>query len=131
MKQEKPDSLRLDKWLWAARFFKTRAQASEAVSGGKVHQNGQRVKPARPVHIGDKLEITRGLDVFTVTVNGINRQRRPASEAQLLYTESEQSKQKREDNALQRKLLAQIHPAPERRPSKRDRRHIIRFVRKQ
>jgi len=124
------DSLRIDKWLWAARFFKTRALAAEAVVGGKVHINGNRVKPSRPVSAGDELQITRGQEAFVVTVNGINKHRRPASEAQLLYTETEQSLEKRENDSLQRKLLAQMHPTPQQRPGKRDRRHIIRFTRK-
>jgi len=131
MKQKQTSSLRIDIWLWAARFFKTRSLAGEAVSGGKVHLNGNRVKPAKLLQSGDKLEITRGFDVFVVTVNDINSKRRPAKEAQLLYTETEQSISKREENSVQRKLIAQMHPAAEGRPSKRDRRKIIRFVRKQ
>ena len=128
---DQQDSLRIDKWLWAARFFKTRVLAAEAVVGGKVHINGHRVKPARPVQQGDELQITRGQEVYVVTVNGINRHRRPASEAQLLYTETDESLRNREHESLQRKLLSQIHPTPPQRPGKRDRRHIIRFTRKQ
>lgn len=128
---QQADSLRIDKWLWTARFFKTRAIAAEAVVGGKVHLNGHRVKASRAVHAGDELEITRGQEVYIVIVNGINQHRRPASEAQLLYTETEKSLEKREHDALQRKLLAQIHPTTQHRPGKRDRRHIIRFTRKQ
>jgi len=131
MKQNQTNSLRIDIWLWAARFYKTRSLAGEAVSGGKVHLNGNRVKPAKLLQPGDELEITRGFDVFVVEVNDINSKRRPAKEAQLLYTETEQSISKREESAVQRKLVAQMHPATDRRPSKRDRRKIIRFVRKQ
>lgn len=131
MKAENLSRLRIDTWLWAARFFKTRGLAAEAVIGGKVHINGHRVKAAKAVQPGDELEITRGVDVFIVMVNGINNKRRPAKEAQLLYSETEQSILQREENAAQRKLIAQMHPAAERRPSKRDRRKIIRFVRKQ
>jgi len=131
MKHEQIAGVRVDKWLWAARFFKTRALAGDAVSGGKVHLNGHRAKPAKLVQVGDKLEITRGYDVFVIIIEGLNSQRRPAKEAQLLYTETEQSILKREENAMQRKLIANMHPAVERRPSKRDRRKIIRFVRKQ
>lgn len=124
-------SLRVDKWLWAARFFKTRSLASVAVNGGKVHVNGQRVKPARALHIGDVLEIQRGQEHFEITVEGLNSKRGPAKEASLLYIESELSKQKREELALQYKLDASIRPHHERKPGKRDRRHIIRFIRKQ
>ncbi|NOY66194.1 MAG: RNA-binding protein [Gammaproteobacteria bacterium] len=123
--------LRIDIWLWAARFYKTRALAGEAVAGGKVHVNGHRVKAAKLIQPDDGLEITRGVDVFVVIINAVNNKRRPAKEAQLLYTETEQSILKREENAMQRKLVAQMHPAAEHRPSKRDRRKIIRFVRKQ
>lgn len=131
MNQEQIAAVRIDKWLWAARFYKTRPQAAEAVSGGKVHLNGHRAKPAKAIQVGDELEITRGFDVFIIVVEGLNSRRRPAREAQQLYTETEQSISRREENAMQRKLVAQMHPAGERRPSKRDRRKIIRFVRKQ
>lgn len=131
MNDERPTGLRVDKWLWAARFFKTRGLASEAVNGGKVHINGQRVKPAKCVQVGDRLEILRGKEAFIVVVEKINDRRGPAREASLLYTETPESQTRREEVALQNKLDAQMHPHSEKKPSKRDRRHIIRFIRKQ
>ena len=89
-------SQRIDKWLWAARFFKTRTQAGDAVDGGKVRCNGQPCKPSRSVKIGDWLEITVGQLQWSVCVLGINAQRRPAEEARLLYEESGESRQRRE-----------------------------------
>ena len=125
------EQLRLDKWLWAARFFKTRALAAEAVSGGKVHVNGDRVKPARTIKVGDRLNITRGQYEYEVIVLALNKQRRPASEAQLLYEETEQSQAKRlQQMEMNRAINASI-PISERRPSKKDRRQIVRFKRKQ
>ena len=122
--------VRLDKWLWAARFFKTRSLATEAVSGGKVHVNEARVKPARAVQIGDTLEIRRGLYEYTVVVKDLSDRRGPASEAVLLYEETADSISKREKLSEQRRLQAQAAPQFERRPNKKDRRHIIRFQRK-
>lgn len=119
---------RLDKWLWAARFFKTRALAAEAIQGGKVHLNGQRVKPARSVHVNDELEITRGLEHFVVTVLGLNEQRRPASEARELYLELEASKAKREHEAEQRRLVNHSIQHPQSKPDKRSRRMIRNFT---
>ena len=124
------ESIRLDKWLWATRFFKTRSLAAEAVTGGKVHLNGNRVKPGREVKLGDSLTIHRGGYDFEVTVRGINKQRRPAKEAQLLYEESEDSITKREEQAENQRLAASVRHAPERRPNKRERRHIVKFTRK-
>ena len=124
--------VRLDKWLWAARFFKTRSLASEAISGGKVHVNTQRVKPARTVQLGDRLEIRRGPYTYTVEVTGLSDRRGPATQAALLYRETEASITQREALAAQRRLLAAAQPNhPERRPNKKDRRHIIRFRRQQ
>ena len=85
------DSVRLDKWLWAARFFKTRALASAAVSGGKVHSNGQSLKPSRAVRQGDRFEIRRGFECFEVVVTGLSERRGPASSAQSLYHETDSS----------------------------------------
>ena len=113
--------------MWAARFFKTRALASEAVSGGKVHVNGQRVKPARQIKPGDRLSIQRGLEHFDVEVRGLNDKRRPAKEAALLYEETPDSIALREEQAKLRKLAGAAQSAPARRPGKHDRRHIIRF----
>lgn len=127
---ESSEKVRLDKWLWAARFFKTRSLATEAISGGKVHVNEARVKPARAVQIGDTLEIRRGPYEYKVVVRDLSDRRGPAREAVLLYEETADSIAKREDLAEQRRLRAQAAPQPERRPNKRDRRHIIRFQRK-
>jgi len=121
------DTIRIDKWLWAARFFKARSTASEAVSGGKVHLNNTRVKPGRALKVGDCLSIQRGLEYFEIEVLGINEKRRPAKEAVLLYRESDESKAKRQEMEATRKLEASSRPMPARRPGKRDRRNIIRF----
>ena len=125
-------AVRLDKWLWAARFFKTRSLATEAVNGGKVHCNGQRVKPSRVVQVGDELRIQRGVVEMTVIVQGINSLRRPATEAIALYRETEDSVTAREQQRQERQLLRSVHDnaRPAGRPSKRDRRLIRNFVRK-
>ncbi len=120
-------ALRLDKWLWAARIFKTRAFAVEAINGGKVHLNDTRVKPSRMVHIGDELDVTRGVDRYHMTIEGLNDKRRPAKEAQLLYTESEESIQKREDAQAMRKIQNASMVRPDRKPNKKERRRIIKF----
>ncbi len=124
--------VRIDKWLWAARFFKTRSLATEAVAGGKVHMNGQRVKPAHPVRLGDELRIQRGGLTMTVLVAALSDQRRPAREAAALYQETEASQEARERGREERQLLRSIHDnaRPVGRPSKRDRRLIRTFVRK-
>jgi len=124
------NELRLDKWLWAARFFKTRQLACEAVNGGKVHLNGQRTKPSKPVHVDDTLTITRGLDTFHVTVQALAAKRGPAKFAQTLYQESEESLSRRESEAEQRRLVVASQQHPKKRPDKRSRRRIIRFQRK-
>ncbi len=125
-------SLRIDRWLWAARFFKSRALASEAVVGGKVHINGQRVKPARPVRVGDRLEIQRGSFAYTVDVVGINEARRPAREARELYRETPESTAKREALAERLRQDRLAHGGYEgARPDKRQRRHIVQFRRRQ
>ena len=118
---------RLDKWLWASRFYKTRQLAAEAINGGHIHLNGQRIKPSRVLLIGDKLSIHKTPFTFEITVEGLSIRRGPAKEAQLLYSEHEESIEKREKLAEQRKLNAAQFPHAERRPDKRDRRRIIRF----
>ncbi len=125
------EKVRIDKWLWAARFFKTRSMAAQAVSGGKVHVNGSRVKPARIVLIGDEMRIRRGEIEFVVIVQGINGKRRPAKEAQLLYEETEASMTLREEMRQKKKFEAagKMH-GPMKRPDKRDRRKIRSFTRK-
>lgn len=119
--------MRLDKWLWAARFYKTRSLASDAVDGGKVKLNGAATKPAKEVKPGDRLHIRAGEQDWEVIVQGSNEQRRPAAEAQLLYQETPDSAQERARAAVLRKLA----PAPaadhKGRPTKRDRRDLNRF----
>ncbi len=120
-------SVRLDKWLWAARFFKTRALARAAVQGGKVHLNGGRVKPARTLAVGDELRVQRGNEALTIHVLEISDRRGPAAVAQALYEETETSREQREALAAERKLQREAHAGRERRPDKRQRRQIIRF----
>ncbi len=122
------EGVRIDKWLWAARFFKTRSLAQAAVEGGKVHVNGMRVKPARRVHPGDRLEITRGWEHFEVVVRGLSERRGPAREAQRLYEETLESRRRREREAEARRLARIASPAPGHRPDKRSRRQIRRFT---
>ena len=124
------DKIRVDKWLWAARFFKTRSQASQAVQGGKVHLNGQRVKPSRTVVVGDELRINKLEQLFEVTIRGINKYRRPAKEARELYEESDTSIKNREEQSQMRRLIRAPGAAPEKKPDKRDRRKIREFIRK-
>jgi ribosome-associated heat shock protein Hsp15 len=117
---------RIDKWLWAARFFKTRSLAQQAVRGGRVEINGRACKPARTISVGDRLRITRGETVFELRVDGLGTRRGPASEAQALYTESAESLRRREQAAEQRRLARRA--APERRPDKRERRRIRSWI---
>jgi ribosome-associated heat shock protein Hsp15 len=119
--------VRIDKWLWAARFYKTRSLAREAVSGGKIHLNGHRVKPSRALKPGDKLSVQRGEDEFQLIVAELSVRRGPASIAQALYDETEESRLKREQHAQQRKLEKEQNSKRERRPDKRQRRHLVRF----
>ena len=123
-------SVRLDKWLWAARFFKTRSVAREAVSGGKVHLNGNRAKPGRTINIGDELRIQRGEEEFVITILEPSTRRGPATVARTLYEESDESRSRREKLAEERKLERQQHATRERRPDKRQRRNIVRFKNK-
>lgn len=120
------DSVRLDKWLWAARFYKTRSIARNMIDGGKVHYNGQRSKPSKLVEVGAEITLRQGHEEKTVLIEQVSGQRRGAPEAQMLYTETAASLAKREQNAQQRKLHAH-NPSPERRPDKKQRRDIIRF----
>ncbi|KAA1047748.1 ribosome-associated heat shock protein Hsp15 [Pseudocitrobacter sp. 73] len=127
MKEKSVAGVRLDKWLWAARFYKTRALAREMVDGGKVHYNGQRSKPSKIVELNALLTLRQGNDERTVVVKSITEQRRPASEAMLLYEETAESIEKREKVALARKLNALTMPHPDRRPDKKERRDLMRF----
>ena len=119
--------MRLDKWLWAARFFKTRSLATDAVDGGKVKLNGAAVKPAKDVKVGDRLQIRAVEQDWEIVVQGINEQRRPASEAQLLYLETPESTQRRTQVAELRKLAPTPAPDQKGRPTKRDRRALSRL----
>jgi ribosome-associated heat shock protein Hsp15 len=127
MKQEK---VRIDKWLWAARFFKTRSLASKAVSGGHVHLNGGRIKPARMVQESDRLQIRRGEEEFTVDILALSSRRGPATVARTLYRETEESVISREAAREQRRLLRTPAVRPQGRPDKRERRKIRKFLRK-
>lgn len=121
-------TLRLDKWLWAARFFKTRTLAADAIDGGKVHWQGQHTKPAREVRVGDELDIVVGDLRWTVIVRGLNAQRRPAAEAKALYEETAASLARRAQALEQRKLAPSPGAAIKGRPTKRDGRRIRGFT---
>jgi len=125
--------VRIDKWLWAARFFKTRSMASQAVSGGKVHCNGQRLKPAKEVNVGDQLRIQRGHYEYIIFVQALNDKRRPAKEAVLLYEETEESILAREKQREERRLfsMASQQFGSIKKPGKRDRRLIRSFTGKE
>jgi ribosome-associated heat shock protein Hsp15 len=125
------DTVRMDLWLWAARFFKTRALAKKACELGRIQSNGVPAKPAREVHVGDKLTITNDGGDFSVEVVALSDIRGPAPVAQTLYRESEESRLQRQKAAEERKALHQFEPIPTRRPSKRDRKHIVQFRRGQ
>lgn len=120
-------SMRLDKWLWVARFFKTRQLAIEAINGGKVHVNGQRAKPGKEIGTGVRLTITKEPYAWDIEITGLKGQRRPASEALELYVETEASREKRIALVQERKEAREQGIRPEGRPSKRDRRMIHRF----
>jgi ribosome-associated heat shock protein Hsp15 len=119
---------RLDRWLWAARFYKTRTLASAAVSGGKVHLSGQRVKASRSVKVDDCYEIVRGLERFEIIVQQLGDKRGSAQIAQLLYIETEASKILRERQAQQRKIAALAQPQSDHKPNKQERRKIRSFT---
>ena len=122
------EKMRLDKWLWAARFFKTRSLATQAIEHGRVKLNGERVKPAREVKPGDRLDVHQGESDWTVTVRGLSLQRGPAPVAQTLYEEDPTSVARRQQQALERKLTAGMQTTSKGRPTKRDRRQIHRFT---
>jgi ribosome-associated heat shock protein Hsp15 len=121
------DSQRLDKWLWSARFYKTRSLAVEAINGGHVHVNGQRIKPAKTIRIGDVIEITKDQYHWRLEVQALAQRRGPSREARQLYVEDVDSIQQRAAIRAEKKLLS---PAPTKRPDKRQRRRIIRFINK-
>lgn len=120
-------SVRIDKWLWAARFFKTRSLAKDAVEGGKVQVQGERVKPSKNLSLGMEIAITQGFEVKTVVVLGLSEQRRGAPEAALLYQETAHSQQQRQAKAAERQWQHQVDPLCEARPNKKQRRQIHRF----
>jgi ribosome-associated heat shock protein Hsp15 len=120
-------SVRIDKWLWAARFFKTRSLATRACELGRIQSNGHPAKPAREVKIGDMLRITNDGGEFQVEVLELSEVRGPAAVAQTLYRETEASREARLKAAAERKAAMQFEPMPTGRPSKRDRRRIIQF----
>ncbi|MDQ6996106.1 MAG: RNA-binding S4 domain-containing protein [Mariprofundus sp.] len=122
-------SVRIDKWLWAARFFKTRGLATEIVNGGHVQLNGEHTKASKAVHSGDELRIQRGQELFVVTVTALAEKRGSASIAQSLYQETDASIAIREEQRQLRKFNAS--PAPDKRPDKRARRRIIRFIKRE
>lgn len=119
-------TLRIDKWLWAARFFKTRRLASDAISGGKVHINGQRTKPSKDIRLNDELQIHKNGYKWDIAIKGLSAQRRPASEAALLYEESEKSLKRRQALLALNKDTYTSTPRAE-RPNKKQRRQIHRF----
>jgi ribosome-associated heat shock protein Hsp15 len=128
--EENSESIRIDKWLWAARFFKTRSLAADAVTGGKIDVNGARAKPSRIMRLGDRLNIRRGPYESTVVVKGLAKLRGPASEAQLLYEETEESIRRRELTSAQLKLERAPEFHSPGRPSKKDRRAVLRFTKR-
>ena len=127
MKEKKAEitAVRIDKWLWAARFFKSRSLANDAVSGGKVHLSGQRVKPSRAVHVGDTLQVRQGYDEKVITITNLSEKRVSATLAALLYQETIESINKREADKQQR--LSTSTPRPNKKPNKKERRQIIGF----
>ncbi|TNC80315.1 MAG: ribosome-associated heat shock protein Hsp15 [Oleiphilus sp.] len=119
--------VRLDKWLWAARFFKTRTLAKDAIEGGKAHYNGQRSKPGKLVEVGATIKVRQGWFDKVVIVRSLSDKRQTASIAQTLYEETPESIASREQQLQERKALAATRPMPLKRPNKRDRRMIHRF----
>ena len=119
-----PDTVRLDIWLWAARFFKTRSIAKQAIEGGKVDVNGIRAKPSRSLHVMDELIVQRGLDRYELIVVALSNHRGPASLAQLLYSETEAGRIDRERMAEQRRIGNAGFPSPQGRPAKHARRQL-------
>ena len=128
--EETSKEIRIDKWFWVARFFKTRSFAAEAVAGGKVEVNGARAKPSRSIRPGDRLDLRRGPYEWTVIVRGIAKNRGPAPHARLLFEETEESQRRREAAAAQMKFEQPPEFDLPGRPSKKDRRSIQRFTKR-
>lgn len=122
-----PSSIRLDKWLWAARFYKTRSLAREVVQSGKVQYNQQRCKPGKVVELGATLKVPQGHDLLEITVLELCQHRRGAPLAQLMYEETPESKKQRQINAEAKRLGALYSPHPDHKPDKKQRRQIIQF----
>ncbi|WP_445158215.1 RNA-binding S4 domain-containing protein [Halomonas sp. E14] len=125
------DNVRLDKWLWAARFFKTRALAKKAIEGGKVHYNGGRAKTSKNVEVGALIRVPQGWDTWEVEVMALSDQRRGAAEARELYRETPESAARRARESDERRLVNQAMQHPLKRPDKKQRRDIQRFQRQQ
>ena len=128
---EKTDNHRLDKWLWHARFYKTRSLATAAISGGKVHLNAERVKPAHRVRVGDRLSVSLQGIVAEFEVLGLPLRRGPAAEAQAQFLETPASAERRARLREQQRLAQASRPRPDARPDKRDRRRLMRLQRDQ
>ena len=131
MESDPPNTVRLDKWLWAARFYKTRALAVEAIEGGKVEVNDDKAKRAKAIRVGDRIRIRLGPYEWRLAVRGLSERRGPASEAQLLYEEEAEGKLLRERHAAQLKAANQAFGPDKGRPTKKDRRDIERYRRGQ
>lgn len=129
MPESSKEAVRLDKWLWAARFFKTRRLATDAIKGGKVEVDGQRAKPAKDVRVGQTVSVTKGVYEFRVRVDGLSEQRGSASVAEQLYTESEESRERRELVRAQQRSVAASVPRTNGRPDRRNRRELAEFKR--
>ena len=127
MSEVSEEKLRIDKWLWAARFFKTRSLAKAAIEGGKVQVEGQRIKVSREIRVGDEIRLRQGWDERDVIVKALSDQRRGAPEAQTLYEETAESIERRNQTAQARKLAGGMTERPAKRPDKRQRRQIHRF----
>jgi ribosome-associated heat shock protein Hsp15 len=124
------DGVRIDKWLWAARFFKTRALASHACELGRIHSNSQQAKASRELRVGDSLRVKNDSGEYHVEVLALSEMRGPAATAQTLYRESDESQEARRKLAEDRKVMAGITGLPDAKPSKRDRRELDRFRRR-
>ena len=127
MNTEKNEKIRLDKWLWAARFYKTRALAKAAIEGGKVHVNGAKAKPSKEPRLNDEVTLRQGWDDKVVIIKALSGTRRGAPEAQMLYEETPASIAKREQAAANRKALKGAMPHTEGRPDKKQRRDLLHF----
>lgn len=123
------ESVRLDRWLWAARFFKTRRLAVDAIKAGKVSVDGVRAKPARAVKTGQRLDIRKGVVTFSVDVDALSDQRGPASVAETLYTETPQSRERRAQQRAELRAASAAQPRPIHRPERRSRRELAAFKR--